>query len=79
SCAVRGYKVTRTPMIIHLVAFYGLALPLGCALGLAPDWLPWKPAVAMGAEGFWIGLILGLTVAGGLLLAYLQRISSQRI
>ena len=79
SCAVRGYKVTRTPMLIHLVAFYGLALPLGCALGLAPDWLPWKPAVAMGAEGFWIGLILGLTVAGGLLLAYLQRISSQRI
>ncbi|MDE2429737.1 MAG: MATE family efflux transporter, partial [Burkholderiales bacterium] len=43
SCAIRGYKVTRTPMLIHLLAFYGFALPVGCALGLAPSWLPWRP------------------------------------
>ena len=79
SCAIRGYKVTRTPMLIHLMAFYGFALPLGCVLGLAPDWIPWHPATPMAAQGFWIGLVLGLTVAGGFLLAYLQRISSQRV
>src|SRR5450830_384246 len=79
ACAIRGYKVTRTPMLIHLMAFYGFALPIGCLLGLAPAWMPWHPATPMAAEGFWIGLVLGLTVAGGLLLAYLQRISSRRV
>jgi len=79
SCAIRGYKITRTPMLIHLMAFYGFALPIGCALGLAPEWLPWRPANPMAAQGFWTGLVLGLTVAGALLLAYLHRISSHRI
>jgi len=79
SCAIRGYKITRTPMLIHLMAFYGFALPIGCLLGLAPEWMPWRPASPMASHGFWIGLILGLTVAGGLLLAYLQRISSIRV
>ncbi len=63
SCAIRGYKVTRTPMVLHLTAFWVVAIPLGCALGLAPDWLPWHPAAPMRAWGFWIGLVVGLTVA----------------
>ncbi|MBC3932232.1 MATE family efflux transporter [Undibacterium curvum] len=81
SCAIRGYKITRTPMLIHLMAFYGFALPIGCLLGLgiAPDWLPWRPQTPMAAAGFWIGLVSGLTVAGILLLAYLHRISQGRI
>jgi MATE family multidrug resistance protein len=79
SCAIRGYKVTRTPMIIHLVAFYGLALPLGWALGLAPDWLPWRPEQPMEAVGFWISLVVGLTVAALLLVIFLQRLSTRRI
>ena len=79
SCAIRGYKITRTPMLIHLMAFYGFALPIGCLLGLAPEWMPWRPSTPMASQGFWIGLILGLTIAGGLLLAYLQRISSMRV
>ncbi|CAN5892236.1 proton-coupled multidrug efflux MATE transporter PmpM [soil metagenome] len=81
SCAIRGYKVTRTPMLIHLMAFYGFALPLGCALGLGllPDWMPWRPQQAMEAAGFWIGLVLGLTVAAMLLLVFLQRLSLRTI
>ncbi|MBI3283691.1 MAG: MATE family efflux transporter [Burkholderiales bacterium] len=79
ACAIRGYKVTRTPMLIHVMAFYGFALPLGFVLGLAPDWLPWRPAQPMAASGFWIGLVMGLTVAGVLLLGFLQRLSSHRI
>ena len=36
ACALRGYKVTRVPMMIHILAFYGVALPVGFrALGLA--------------------------------------------
>ena len=79
SCAIRGYKVTRPPMIIQLMAFYGFALPIGWALGLAPDWLPWKPDQAMAAAGFWIALVLGLTIAAILLSAYLHKLSVSKI
>jgi MATE family multidrug resistance protein len=76
SCAIRGYQVTRPPMLIQLLAFWGCALPLGCLLGLAPAALPWAP---MAAAGFWIGLVVGLTVAAILLSWFLNRLSLQRI
>jgi MATE family multidrug resistance protein len=63
SCAIRGYKVTRSPMVVQLMAFWIFALPLGCTLGLAPQWLPWHPAAPMQAQGFWIALAVGLSVA----------------
>ncbi len=77
--AVRGYKVTRMPMIIHLVAFWGVSIPLGCILGLAPQWLAWRPSAPMGAAGFWIGLVFGLSVAAAALSWLLDRISRLRI
>lgn len=77
SCAIRAYKVTRTPMVIHLTAFWGLCLPLGCLLGLAPAWLPWHPVQAMGAKGFWIALVAGLSIAALGLLWLLNRLSLQ--
>nr|WP_315463533.1 MATE family efflux transporter [uncultured Rhodoferax sp.] len=79
SSAIRGYKVTRSPMVIHLTAFWGFSLPLGCVLGLAPQWLPWRPAQAMGAQGFWIALVVGLTVAAFGLMLLLQRVTRARI
>jgi MATE family multidrug resistance protein len=79
SSAIRGYKVTRQPMQIQLLAFWGFALPLGCWLGLAPRWLPWAPAQPMAAAGFWIGLVIGLTVAAVLLSWSLQRLSLRRL
>lgn len=75
SCAIRGYKVTRSPMVIHLTAFWGFALPLGYVLGLAPSWLPWRPAQAMAAQGFWIALILGLTIAALGLVMLLRQVA----
>jgi MATE family multidrug resistance protein len=77
--AVRGYKVTRTPMLIHLLAFWGCSLPLGCLLGLAPQWMPWHPAQPMAAQGFWIGLAVGLTVAALSLVWFLTHISLRKI
>jgi len=79
ACAVRAYKVTRVPMYIHMASFWGVALPLGCVLGLAPAWLPWRPVAAMGAEGFWIALVVGLSVAAGALVWLLQRLSLRRV
>jgi MATE family multidrug resistance protein len=77
--AIRGYKVTRSPMLIQMIAFWGVALPVGWILGLAPDWFPWSPGRPMAATGFWIGLVLGLTVAAVLLSWSLQRLSKQRV
>jgi MATE family multidrug resistance protein len=76
--AIRGYKVTRSPMLIQMIAFWGVALPVGWILGLAPAWFPWSPARPMAATGFWIGLVLGLTVAAVLLAWSLNRLSKQR-
>ena len=79
SCAIRGYKVTRAPMVIHLTAFWVFALPLGCVLGLAPEWLPWRPAQAMQAQGFWIALVVGLTVAAVALGFLLRQVANRHI
>ena len=79
SCAIRGYKVTRTPMAIHLTAFWVVSLPLGCVLGLAPSWAPWHPELPMKAQGFWIALIMGLSVAGVALAWLLQRITRAHV
>ena len=79
SCAIRGYKVTRVPMAIHLTAFWVVSLPLGCVLGLAPNWAPWHPAQPMMAQGFWIALIVGLSVAGIALAWLLQRITRAHV
>jgi MATE family multidrug resistance protein len=79
SCAIRAYKVTRAPMVLHLAAFWGFSLPLGCLLGLAPQWLPFAPAEPMAARGFWIALIVGLTVAAVGLLIMLRGVARRRL
>jgi len=77
--AMRGYQVTRSPMVIQMIAFWGVALPVGWILGLAPSWFPWSPAQPMQATGFWIGLVLGLTVAAVLLAWSLNKLSALRV
>ena len=79
SSAIRGYKVTRQPMVIQLVAFWIFSLPLGYVLGLAPAWFPWSPSAPMAAFGFWIGLVLGLTVAALLLTISLRKLANRRV
>jgi len=69
SCALRGYKHTRAPMVLHLTAFWGFSLPLGYVLGRAPHGFLFAPAHPLAARGFWIGLNVGLAIAAiGLLL-----------
>ena len=77
--AIRGYQVTRPPMIIQLVAFWGFSLPLGYVLGIAPSWFAGSPAAPMETTGFWIGLVLGLTIAAVLLTWSFERLSRQKI
>ena len=79
ACAVRGYKVTRAPMAIHLTAFWVFSLPLGYLLGRAPAWAPLAPAQPMGAAGFWIALVVGLTIAAIGLVTLLRHVARARI
>ncbi|MDF1629379.1 MAG: MATE family efflux transporter [Alcanivoracaceae bacterium] len=58
SGALRGFEDTTVPMFITLLAYWGIGLPVGYALALTDLLMP-----AMGPEGFWIGLLAGLTTA----------------
>ncbi|MCL7462953.1 MATE family efflux transporter [Pseudomonas sp. NW5] len=60
--ALRGYQDTRMTMLITLLAYWGIGLPVGYALGLT-DWLG-SPS---GPAGLWQGLIVGLSLAALLL------------
>lgn len=62
SGALRGYEDTAVPMLLTLVAYWGIGLPIGYLLGLTDLLVP-----RMGPHGFWIGLISGLTAAAALL------------
>lgn len=67
ACALRGMKITTPVLYITLIAYWPIGFGLGCVLGLT-DWL----VPAMGVTGFWIGIIVGLTVAAVLLFWLLQ-------
>lgn len=68
SYALRGYKVTTIPMIIHAIAFWGCGLLPGYVLAFY---------YGMGIYGFWTALVGSLAVAGILLLWYLERVSKK--
>jgi MATE family multidrug resistance protein len=55
---LRGYKDTRIPMAINVVAYWLIGLASGYYLAFE---------AGMGPTGMWIGMILGLTVAAVLL------------
>ncbi len=68
---LRGYKDTRTPMLIALGGYWGVALPIGAGLGLG--WF----GIQLGVYGFWIGLSLGLTVVAIAVVWRLNRLSKR--
>lgn len=68
SYALRGYKVTTIPMIIHIIAFWGCGLLPGYVLAFHYQ---------MGIYGFWTALVLSLAVASVLLLWYLEKHSKK--
>lgn len=59
---LRGYKDTRFAFLVVLFAYWGVGLPVGYTLGLTEMW-----GQAYGAQGFWMGLIIGLGLASVLL------------
>jgi MATE family multidrug resistance protein len=70
--ALRGYRDTLMTLIITVTSFWLLALPFGYYLGLSGD-APW------GAEGFWIGLVVGLSINAVLLSIRLKKVSAKTL
>ncbi len=66
--ALRGYKDTLAVMVITFVAYWLIGMGLGY-------WLAFMTPEPMGAEGFWTGLIIGLSVAAALLSYRLYSVS----
>ncbi|GAA5217597.1 MATE family efflux transporter [Corallincola platygyrae] len=56
--ALRGMKDSKAIFVITLFSYWGVGLPIGYLLGLTDIFTP-----AMGAKGFWIGFISGLSTA----------------
>jgi MATE family multidrug resistance protein len=72
--ALRGFKDTRTPMVIALVAYWTVGLPVGVLLGFGYLTVPYVE----GVRGFWVGLSAGLTVAAVVLVMRFAWLSGQQ-
>ncbi len=69
AAALRGYKDARVPLLMVIFSYWGIGLPLGYTLAMTDMW-----GDPMGARGFWISLIIGLSVAAVLLSARLHKV-----
>ena len=71
---LRGYKDTRAPMIVALVAYWLIGLPVGATLCFGFLGIP-----GIGVHGMWWGLVAGLAVVACALFARLARISNDPV
>ena len=62
--ALRGFEDTRVPMVIGALAYWVLALPVGCLLAFGLGW---------GGSGIWSGFLVGLLFSAVALLLRVQR------
>ncbi|TKB43351.1 MATE family efflux transporter [Thalassotalea mangrovi] len=70
--ALRGYKDTKSILYITFISYWVVGLSLGVILGVT-DWI----MPQLGAAGFWIGFILGLTTAA-IMLAWRLKVIQRR-
>jgi len=70
--ALRGYKDTKSILIITFISYWLVGLTVGLILGIT-DWI----IPRTGPFGFWIGFITGLTVAA-ILLAWRLKVIQKR-
>jgi len=68
---LRGYKKTTLPMVIYVVALWGVGLGGGYLFAF-DDTL----VAPMGARGFWLAAALSVALAGSLVTLYFQRVST---
>lgn len=66
AAALRAVADVVVPAVVTLIAYWGVALPLGYWLGIRGSW---------GAIGLWVGIAGGLTVSAGLLTSRFYRLT----
>lgn len=74
---LRGYNDTKAVFIFSVISYWCISLPVGYLLCFTDIIVP-----QIGLVGFWIGLIIGLTVASVLLnwrIFYLEKMSPEQI
>lgn len=71
---LRGYKDMKAIFVFTLVAYWGCGLPVGYILALTDVLLP-----RMGPAGFWIGFIVGLSIAAILFVLRIRWIQKQPV
>jgi MATE family multidrug resistance protein len=74
SGALRGYKDTRIPLLMQIIAFWVIAFPISYTLGLTDLW-----GGAIGVYGFWVGMIVAVVIASVLLLSRWNLLSKRFI
>lgn len=74
NASLRAYQDTRKPLTMILLSYWGVAIPLGISLART-DW--WGQPLA--AEGFWIALVVGLSLTAVLLSGRLIRIARRPV
>ena len=67
---LRGYKDTRTTFVVAVVAYWFVGFPISVVLGFGLF-----ESIDMGVYGYWIGLIVGLSVAAVVLVYRFARLS----
>lgn len=72
--ALRGYHDVNTILVASVIAYWVICLPMGYLLGLT-DWV----VPAMGAKGYWIGLIAGVAVSAVILQWRYRRVSRGQV
>jgi MATE family multidrug resistance protein len=68
--ALRGFKDAHVPMLLNLVAYWGIGFPLAYGLGVVKG---------LGPTYVWVGLIAGLTASATLLGTRFHLISSRTV
>ncbi|MBY5920485.1 MATE family efflux transporter [Ferrimonas balearica] len=74
AAALRGYKDTVSILWIALVAFWGVGMTVGYVFGLT-NWV----VEPLGAHGFWIGFLSGLSFAALLLQLRLKQVQKRYV
>lgn len=67
---LRGLKDTRVPMLIAILAYWGIGMPTAYLLGFVLE---------LGGQGIWVGLACGITVAAVLLLRRFNQMAPRPI
>lgn len=70
--ALRGYKDTKAILYITLFCYWGVGMPIGYTLARTNLLMP-----ALGAEGFWIGFVVSLTIAAVFLMLRMNKIHAK--